>query len=99
MATVLERPRAERVRHDATISIRVPLQTRDLIDSAAATIGKTRSEFMIESARVHAVDVLLDQRIFNLDEKQTELFLSIMDNPPEPTAKLVDLLQSPTPWQ
>ena len=34
-----------------SINLRIGTQTRRLIDDAAAVLGKTRTEFMIESAR------------------------------------------------
>ena len=46
-----------------TINLRIEAQTRHLIDDAAAVLGKTRTEFMIDSARAQAIDVLLDQRV------------------------------------
>jgi len=62
MTAIIERPRA-----DTSITMRLPVQTRELIDRAAASVDKTRTEFVIESARQRAVDVLLDQRVFHLD--------------------------------
>lgn len=93
-ATVLERPRA-----DATMTMRVPAQTRDLIDSAAATVGKSRTEFVLESARQHAIDVLLDQRVFNLDEAASEAFARALDNPPAPNDALRALMADKAPWE
>ena len=43
-----------------SINLRIETHTRQLIDEAAALLGKTRTEFMIESARREAIDVLLD---------------------------------------
>lgn len=93
MVTTLERPKA-----DATITMRVPVQTRDLIDSAAAATGKSRTEFMLDSARRHAVDVLLDQRIFNPDKVESEAFAKALANPPRPVAALRRLMATPAPW-
>ena len=53
-----------------TINLRIETHTRQLIDDAAAILGKTRTEFMIESARRQAIDVLLDQRLFALDSER-----------------------------
>jgi uncharacterized protein (DUF1778 family) len=94
MAAVLDRPRA-----DTTMTMRVPAQTRDLIDSAAAALGKSRTEFMLESARLHAVDVLLDQRVFNLDEEASEAFARMLDNPPAPNEVLRKLVATKSPWE
>src|SRR5512145_2166124 len=65
-----------------SINLRIETQTRRLIDDAAAILGKTRTEFMIESARRQAIDVLLDQRLFVLDPDRYDAFMSALDNPP-----------------
>ncbi len=89
----------EKLKADATISIRIPAQTRDLIDTAAAATGRSRSDFMIESARLHAVDVLLDQRVFNLDAAGSEAFAAALANPAEPNAAMRKLMSTPAPWE
>ena len=45
-------------RRGALIDLRIETHTRRLIDDAAAILGKTRTEFMIESARRQAINVL-----------------------------------------
>ena len=82
-----------------TINLRVAQATRQLIDNAAAIEGKTRTEFMLESARLHAIDVLLDQRLFVLNDEQHEAFSAALDNPPLPNAALRKLLASKSPWE
>lgn len=86
-------------KRDTTINVRLTVKTRDLIDSAASLIGKTRSEFILESASQHAVDVLLDQRLFSLEEQEYEAFISAFDNPPEPPERLRALFQEKAPWE
>lgn len=88
-----------RARSETSISLRVPKAMLDLITSAAAASGKSRTEFMLESARRDAVDVLLDQRFFQLDEGQFEAFMRVLDNPPPPNAKLKQLLARKAPWE
>jgi uncharacterized protein (DUF1778 family) len=82
-----------------TINLRVPKVTRQLIDTAAAVVGKSRTEFMLESARQHAIDVLLDQRLFVLTSEQHDAFMEALDNPPLPNAALKNLLSSKSPWE
>jgi uncharacterized protein (DUF1778 family) len=86
-------------RRDAVINLRLSTKWRDLIDRAAAVVGKTRSEFVLESARKHAVDVLLDQHLFSLSGDQFEEFLRVLDQPPEPNDRLKRLLASKSPWE
>src|SRR5690242_13431500 len=67
IATAKARPRSSAADVKGSINLRIETRTRQLIDDAAAVVGKTRTEFMVESARQQAVDVLLDQRLFVLD--------------------------------
>jgi uncharacterized protein (DUF1778 family) len=82
-----------------TINLRVPKPTRELIDTAAAAVGKSRTEFMLESARQHAIDVLLDQRLFVLSAEQHKAFLQVLDHPPPPNATLRKLMSGKSPWE
>lgn len=82
-----------------SINLRIETQTRQLIDDAAAVLGKTRTEFMIESARKVAIDVLLDQRLFVLDPERYDAFVHALDNPPAPGPKLRALLRRTPAWK
>lgn len=93
---------AERSTANATkgsINLRIDANTRHLIDEAAAILGKTRTEFMVESARRQAVDVLLDQRLFLLNSEQYDTFAQTLDNPPAPGSTLRSLLRRVPPWK
>lgn len=90
---------AERVRHDAPVSFRMPRQTKQLIERAATTVNMSFSAFMVESAREHAVDVLLNQTVFNLSAEQAEAFERVLASPPAPTEKLRELMKSKSPWE
>jgi uncharacterized protein (DUF1778 family) len=81
------------------INLRIEAQTRQLIDEAAAALGKTRTEFMIDSARAQAIDVLLDQRLFVLDAVRYDAFVDALDNPPAPGPRLRALLRRKPAWQ
>lgn len=82
-----------------SINLRIETQTRQLIDDAAAVLGKTRTEFMIDSARNVAIDVLLDQRLFQLDPQHYDAFMQALDNPPAPGPKLRALLSRAPAWE
>ena len=81
------------------INLRIEANTRRLIDDAAAILGKTRTEFMIESARRQAIDVLLDQRLFALDSDRYDAFAHALDNPPAPGPKLRSLMRRVPAWR
>ncbi len=100
MAATAKRARARSDRsRTTTVNLRVPPRTRDLIDAAAAAVGKSRTEFMLDIARQHAIDVLLDQRIFVLDDAQFEAFNAVLANPPRANAQLKRLFASKSPWE
>lgn len=82
-----------------SINLRIEADTRRLIDDAAAILGKTRTEFMIESARREAIDVLLDQRLFVLDPDRYDAFMNALDDPPAPGPKLRSLLRRVPAWR
>jgi uncharacterized protein (DUF1778 family) len=82
-----------------SINLRIEAGTRQLIDDAAAILGKTRTEFMIETVRRQAIDVLLDQRLFVLDPERYDAFVHALDNPPAPGPKLRSLLRRAPAWQ
>ncbi len=81
-----------------SINLRIEGETRRLIDDAAAALGKTRTEFMIDSARQSAIDVLLDQRLYRLDAAGFEAFAQALDNPPPPGRKLRALMKRTPAW-
>ena len=82
-----------------SINLRIEANTRQLIDDAAAVLGKTRTEFMIDSARREAIDVLLEQRLFVLDPERFDAFMHVLDNPPSPGPKLRSLLRRVPAWR
>jgi uncharacterized protein (DUF1778 family) len=82
-----------------SINLRIEASTRQLIDDAAAILGKTRTEFMIETARRQAIDVLLDQRLFVLGSERYDAFVRALDNPPAPGPKLRSLLRRVPAWR
>ena len=92
-------PETQRQRRDTTINIRVPTAIRDLIDNAATLTGKTRSDFILESARRQATDILLDQRLFSLDDDAYGAFMRALNGAPASNAKLKQLFRSKAPWE
>lgn len=94
----VERAKA-RQRRDVTINLRAPAPAREMIDRAAEALGKTRSEFILDSAQRRAEDVLLDQRYFMLDERRYEDFMRVLASPPKPVRALRTLLAHKAPWE
>lgn len=82
-----------------SINLRIDAGVRQLIDEAATVLGKSRTEFMVESARREAIDVLLDQRLFALDPARFDAFADALENPPAPGPKLRALMGRVPAWE
>lgn len=80
------------------INIRVAPAQRNLIDRAAQSLGKSRTEFILDVATREAENTLLDQRLFLLDEAQWQAFTAALDAPATPSAAVRKLMTTPTPW-
>jgi uncharacterized protein (DUF1778 family) len=83
---------------DAAINLRAKPEQRDLIDQAAAMLGKNRSDFMLEAACDRAQSVLLDQVYFQLDASRFRNFIRQLDAPPAPDEGLERLMAVKAPW-
>ena len=84
---------------EVKINLRARKEETDLIDRAARAQGKTRTAFMLESARRAALDTLLDQRHFFVEGDRWEAFVAALDAPPEDNPALKRLLSSKVPWE
>ena len=91
--------RAAREKRTVTINLRADQTKRALIDRAAERVGKNRSEFMLDAACRQATEVLLDQRLFLLDEKAYKRFTDALDAPPAENKRLKRLMASRAPWE
>lgn len=84
---------------DVTINIRAHQAQRDLIDRAAEALGKNRSDFMLESACRQAEAVLLDRRLFMVDDEKFQQFVDLLNAPPLANENLRTLLTTKAPWE
>jgi len=89
----------DRTVRGVTINLRADTATRALIDRAAEQVGKNRSEFMLEAARREATTVLLDQRVFLLDDTAYTRFAAALDQPPTENRRLRRLLTTKAAWE
>ena len=83
----------------APINIRARLTQRNLIDKAAAMLNKNRSDFMLEAACREAENVLLDQRLFLVDDKTYKALATLIDAPVKDNPSLRKLLHDKAPWE
>jgi uncharacterized protein (DUF1778 family) len=83
---------------DEVINLRASQNQKTLIDRAATTLGRSRSDFMLDSACKEAQAVLLDQRYFTLPAEDFRRFEAMLDRPPADNARLRRLLKTRAPW-
>jgi uncharacterized protein (DUF1778 family) len=65
---------------------------------AAASQSRSLSEFVLESALQRAAETLPDRQRFGLDEVQWKQFMTALEGPPRPPARLQKLLRSRGPF-
>lgn len=94
------RTRAQSEQRGANINIRVAPEARDMIDRAAAHVGKSRSEFMLDAARREAETTLLDRRLFQVDAATYKAFVRRLEEPADPASLklLAKTLKAKAPW-
>ena len=81
-----------------TINLRATRRQKTLIDRAAETLGRSRSDFMLETSCREAETVLLDRRYFALSAEAFRRFTAMLDKPPASNPKLRRLLRTKAPW-
>lgn len=82
-----------------TLNLRIPAAERNLIDRAAASLGKTRTDFILEAARRAAEDSLLERALLMVSPEAFAEFMERLDQPTQPNARLRKTMQSKAPWQ
>ena len=82
-----------------TLNIRIKPEVRELIDRAAKSRGKNRTDFILDSARVAAEETLFDQVIMSVSEQAFKQFQTLLDMPPKPNARLIQTMTTVAPWE
>lgn len=91
-------PALARAVRTTTINLRTDRPRRELIDRAAAVLGKNRTEFILDASAREAANVLLDQRLFQLEPKAFKAFVDALDAPVEHNPALRRLMKIKAPW-
>jgi uncharacterized protein (DUF1778 family) len=66
----------------------VPENVHETLAEAAALVGATRNQFVVQSAMEKAREVIESERILQLTKKDVEVFFEALENPPEPNEAL-----------
>lgn len=91
--------RGTRLAKSTQVSIRVEPGQLATIDAAAEALGRNRTAFMLETAVQAAEAVLLDKRLFTVDDETYQRFVDRLDAPPAANPRLHALLHSKAPWE
>lgn len=81
-----------------TLNLRIPAAARNLIDRAATSTGKTRTDFILEAARKAAEEHLLDRALICVGEEAYCEFLRRLDAPTQPNERLRRTMKTQAPW-
>jgi uncharacterized protein (DUF1778 family) len=82
-----------------SLNLRIKPEERGLIDRAARTLGKTRTDFVLEAARRAAEEALLDRTELKVNREAYAEFLARLDAPPRPNAKLRRTMKTKALWE
>jgi uncharacterized protein (DUF1778 family) len=74
--------------NDARLNFRLPADIKTAIEQAAAATGQSVSDFAVSTLARAAREVIRDQQVTELTNRDRDLFLALLDNPPPPTAAL-----------
>ncbi len=83
----------------AAINMRVEPEQHALVTRAAAMLHTDRSSFIMRAACREAENVLLDQRLFYMEEGDFKDFQAILAAPVEESTRLKKLLTETSPWE
>jgi uncharacterized protein (DUF1778 family) len=80
---------------EARLNLRLSGDDDELIRLAAEHTGQSVTQFLTSSAIDRAHEVLADQRTFVLDGATWDTFVALLDEPPRPDPRLVELFARP----
>ena len=81
-----------------TLNLRIKPEERGLIDRAAKARGKTRTDFILDAARLAAEEALVDQALIVAGPEAYAAFLARLDAAPQPNERLRRTMQTAAPW-
>ena len=82
-----------------TLNIRIKPNERGLIDQAARSLGKNRTDFILDAARRAAEAALLDRTVLNANPQAYAKFVARLDAPPQPNERLRRAMATTSPWE
>jgi uncharacterized protein (DUF1778 family) len=81
-----------------TLNLRISAAERRLIDRAAQSSGKTKTDFILGAARRAAEEALLDRTVLSINSTAYAQFLARLDAAPKPNQRLRRTMRAKPPW-
>jgi uncharacterized protein (DUF1778 family) len=81
------------------LDLRLTPSAKHALQIAANIMGRSMSEFVLESALARAEETLPDRRRFGLNAEQWRAFQKALDAPPAPAPRLAKLLREPSVFE
>jgi uncharacterized protein (DUF1778 family) len=78
------------------LDLRLTPEAKRTLYTAAAAAHRSVSDFVLESALIHAEETLAERRHFGLDAEQWAAFMAALDAPPRELPRLQRLFQEPS---
>jgi uncharacterized protein (DUF1778 family) len=82
-----------------TLNLRIKPDERSLIDRAAQSLGKNRTDFILDAARRAAEEALLDRTVLMVSPEAYAEFVARLDAPAQPNERLRRAMQTSAPWE
>lgn len=82
-----------------TLNIRIKPADRGLIEQAAQTLGKNKTDFILDAARRAAEEALLDRAVIMVSPEVYAEFIARLDAPAQPNDRLRKTMQTAAPWE
>ena len=70
------------------ITTRVPAQVQNTLELAAAMVGATVNQFMVQSALREAERIIEQERVIRLSARDARMFIQALENSSPPNARL-----------
>ena len=80
-------------------NLRVTPEDQALIDRAVSASGLTRTDFVLQAARLAAQELLIEQTWLSVGAEPFERFAAALDAPPHANERLRRTMAAPRPWQ
>ncbi len=73
---------------NARLEARITAEQKALVERAAAYLGRTVSDFVVQTVQEAAKNVIHEHEVVRLDRRQSQAFVDALLNPPEPNEAL-----------